>query len=94
MDWEFSFDFRGQRGAVLRPFGDRPLSCVGAGVRQGTCGAAIMDELAPAGGDIVNEGKRGLDTFASPVPVAYLRRTPAAASAAVSAPPNAATADW
>jgi ureidoacrylate peracid hydrolase len=28
-------------------------------------GAAIVDELAPAAGDIVIEGKRGLDTFAS-----------------------------
>jgi ureidoacrylate peracid hydrolase len=28
-------------------------------------GAAIVDELAPARGDIVIEGKRGLDTFAS-----------------------------
>jgi ureidoacrylate peracid hydrolase len=28
-------------------------------------GAAITDELAPAAGDIVIEGKRGLDTFAS-----------------------------
>jgi nicotinamidase-related amidase len=28
-------------------------------------GAAIVDELAPADGDIVIEGKRGLDTFAS-----------------------------
>jgi nicotinamidase-related amidase len=28
-------------------------------------GAAIVDELAPEGGDIVVEGKRGLDTFAS-----------------------------
>ncbi len=28
-------------------------------------GAAIVDELSPAAGDIVIEGKRGLDTFAS-----------------------------
>ncbi len=32
---------------------------------KGTWGAAIIDELAPAPGDIVIEGKRGLDTFAS-----------------------------
>jgi nicotinamidase-related amidase len=32
---------------------------------KGSWGAAIVDELAPAGGDIVIEGKRGLDTFAS-----------------------------
>ncbi len=32
---------------------------------KGTWGAAIIDELAPAEGDILIEGKRGLDTFAS-----------------------------
>ncbi|WP_039931673.1 cysteine hydrolase [Streptomyces viridochromogenes] len=32
---------------------------------KGTWGAAIVDELTPATGDIVIEGKRGLDTFAS-----------------------------
>ena len=32
---------------------------------KGTWGAAIVDQLAPAAGDIVIEGKRGLDTFAS-----------------------------
>ena len=32
---------------------------------KGTWGADIVDELAPAEGDIVVEGKRGLDTFAS-----------------------------
>src|SRR5215468_12219625 len=32
---------------------------------KGTWGAAIVDQLAPAEGDIVIEGKRGLDTFAS-----------------------------
>jgi ureidoacrylate peracid hydrolase len=32
---------------------------------KGTWGAAIVDELAPEEGDIVVEGKRGLDTFAS-----------------------------
>lgn len=32
---------------------------------KGTWGAAIVDELAPQDGDIVVEGKRGLDTFAS-----------------------------
>jgi ureidoacrylate peracid hydrolase len=32
---------------------------------KGTWGAAIVDDLAPAGDDIVIEGKRGLDTFAS-----------------------------
>jgi len=32
---------------------------------QGGWGAAIVDDLAPQPGDIVVEGKRGLDTFAS-----------------------------
>jgi nicotinamidase-related amidase len=32
---------------------------------KGTWGAAIVDDLAPRDGDIVVEGKRGLDTFAS-----------------------------
>ncbi|MDQ1485083.1 MAG: ureidoacrylate peracid hydrolase [Actinomycetota bacterium] len=32
---------------------------------KGTWGAEIVDDLAPADGDIVIEGKRGLDTFAS-----------------------------
>lgn len=32
---------------------------------KGTWGAAIIDSLAPQKGDIVIEGKRGLDTFAS-----------------------------
>jgi len=32
---------------------------------KGTWGAAIVDDLTPAEGDILVEGKRGLDTFAS-----------------------------
>jgi len=32
---------------------------------KGSWGAAIVDDLTPQGGDIVVEGKRGLDTFAS-----------------------------
>ncbi len=32
---------------------------------KGSWGAEIVDELAPAEGDIVVEGKRGLDTFAT-----------------------------
>lgn len=32
---------------------------------KGSWGAAIVDALAPAEGDIIIEGKRGLDTFAS-----------------------------
>ncbi|MEV0009203.1 cysteine hydrolase [Streptomyces sp. NPDC051840] len=37
----------------------------GSAFVKGTWGAAIVDDLAPAEGDIVIEGKRGLDTFAS-----------------------------
>jgi nicotinamidase-related amidase len=37
----------------------------GSAFVKGTWGAAIVDELAPQDGDIVIEGKRGLDTFAS-----------------------------
>lgn len=32
---------------------------------KGSWGAAIVDDLAPVEGDIIVEGKRGLDTFAS-----------------------------
>jgi len=50
--------------------GDHPYGIL-KGVVEGQCfvkdrwGAAIIDELAPQEGDIVIEGKRGLDTFAS-----------------------------
>ncbi|MET9484205.1 cysteine hydrolase [Streptomyces sp. NPDC006638] len=37
----------------------------GSAFVKGSWGAAIVDDLAPAAGDIVIEGKRGLDTFAS-----------------------------
>jgi nicotinamidase-related amidase len=37
----------------------------GSAFVKGSWGAAIVDELAPQAGDIVIEGKRGLDTFAS-----------------------------
>jgi nicotinamidase-related amidase len=37
----------------------------GSAFVKGTWGAAINDEVAPEAGDIVVEGKRGLDTFAS-----------------------------
>jgi nicotinamidase-related amidase len=37
----------------------------GSAFVKGSWGAAIDDELAPEPGDIVVEGKRGLDTFAS-----------------------------
>ena len=37
----------------------------GSAFVKGSWGAAIVDEFAPQEGDIVIEGKRGLDTFAS-----------------------------
>ena len=37
----------------------------GSAFVKGSWGAAIVDELTPQEGDIVIEGKRGLDTFAS-----------------------------
>ena len=37
----------------------------GSAFVKGSWGAAIVDELAPEDGDILIEGKRGLDTFAS-----------------------------
>jgi nicotinamidase-related amidase len=37
----------------------------GSAFVKGTWGAAIVDDLAPREGDILIEGKRGLDTFAS-----------------------------
>jgi len=37
----------------------------GSAFVKGTWGAAIIDELSPQDGDILIEGKRGLDTFAS-----------------------------
>jgi nicotinamidase-related amidase len=37
----------------------------GSAFVKGSWGAAIVDDLAPAEGDIVIEGKRGLDTFAN-----------------------------
>jgi nicotinamidase-related amidase len=37
----------------------------GKAFEKGSWGAAIVDALAPKDGDIVIEGKRGLDTFAS-----------------------------
>jgi nicotinamidase-related amidase len=37
----------------------------GSAFLKGSWGAAIVDSLAPQDGDIIVEGKRGLDTFAS-----------------------------
>ncbi|MYS86669.1 isochorismatase family cysteine hydrolase [Embleya scabrispora] len=47
------------------PYGILKGVVEGTAFVKDTWGAAIVDELAPAEGDIVIEGKRGLDTFAS-----------------------------
>ena len=55
----------GYREITNRPYGILKGVVDGHAFVQGSWGAAIVDELAPAEGDIVVEGKRGLDTFAS-----------------------------
>ena len=52
---------RDHRSPVRDPRGRRRQQ----GVREGHWGAAIVEDLAPQADDIVIEGKRGLDTFAS-----------------------------
>ncbi|MFJ8864356.1 cysteine hydrolase [Streptomyces sp. NPDC102473] len=47
------------------PYGILKGVVEGSAFVKDTWGAAIVDDLAPAQGDIVIEGKRGLDTFAS-----------------------------
>lgn len=47
------------------PYGILKGVVEGSAFVKNTWGAAIVDDLAPAEGDIVIEGKRGLDTFAS-----------------------------
>lgn len=47
------------------PYGILAGVVAGNAFVKGTWGAAIVDEVAPVEGDIVIEGKRGLDTFAS-----------------------------
>ncbi|MFB8029589.1 MULTISPECIES: cysteine hydrolase family protein [unclassified Streptomyces] len=47
------------------PYGILKGVVEGSAFVKGSWGAAIVDDLAPAEGDIVIEGKRGLDTFAS-----------------------------
>jgi nicotinamidase-related amidase len=47
------------------PYGILKGVVEGSAFVKNTWGAAIVDELTPAEGDIVIEGKRGLDTFAS-----------------------------
>jgi len=48
-----------------RPYGILKGVVDGNAFVKGTWGAAIVDDLAPDEGDILIEGKRGLDTFAS-----------------------------
>jgi nicotinamidase-related amidase len=48
-----------------RPYGILKGVVDGQAFIKGTWGADIVDDLAPEEGDIVIEGKRGLDTFAS-----------------------------
>jgi nicotinamidase-related amidase len=48
-----------------KPYGILKAVADAKAFRKGTWGAAIIDELAPRTGDIVIEGKRGLDCFAS-----------------------------
>jgi ureidoacrylate peracid hydrolase len=48
-----------------RPYGILKGVVEGQCFVKGSWGAAIVEELAPQEGDIVIEGKRGLDTFAS-----------------------------
>src|SRR6187401_201134 len=50
---------------TLHPYGILKGVVDGECFVKGSWGAAIVDELAPQEGDIVIEGKRGLDTFAS-----------------------------
>lgn len=49
----------------VRPYGILKGVVDGKAFIKGSWGAAIIDELKPEKGDIVIEGKRGLDTFAS-----------------------------
>jgi ureidoacrylate peracid hydrolase len=48
-----------------RPYGILKGVVDGQAFVKGSWGAQIIDELTPAAGDIVIEGKRGLDAFAS-----------------------------
>lgn len=55
----------GYREITNHPYGILKGVVDGNAFVKGSWGAAIVDELAPADGDILIEGKRGLDTFAS-----------------------------
>jgi nicotinamidase-related amidase len=50
---------------TAHPYGILKGVVEGKAFIKGSWGAAIIDDLAPQKGDIVIEGKRGLDTFAS-----------------------------
>ena len=55
----------GYREITNHPYGILKGVVDGHAFVKGSWGAAIVDDLAPADNDIVIEGKRGLDTFAS-----------------------------
>ncbi|WP_246572010.1 cysteine hydrolase [Kineosporia corallincola] len=55
----------GYREISSHPYGILRGVVDGKAFVKGAWGAAIVDDLAPQTGDIVVEGKRGLDTFAS-----------------------------
>jgi nicotinamidase-related amidase len=55
----------GYHELTRHPYGILKGVVDGGAFVKGTWGAEIVDALTPADGDIVVEGKRGLDTFAS-----------------------------
>ena len=56
---------KGYGEITAHPYGILKGVVDGEAFVRGSWGAAIVDSLAPHAGDIVVEGKRGLDTFAS-----------------------------
>jgi nicotinamidase-related amidase len=56
---------KGYGEITAHPYGILKGVVEGNAFVRGTWGAAIVDSLTPQAGDIVVEGKRGLDTFAS-----------------------------
>src|ERR1700750_1915796 len=56
---------KGYNEITAHPYGILKGVVDGNAFVKGEWGSAIVDELAPQEGDIVIEGKRGLDTFAS-----------------------------
>src|SRR4051812_34373535 len=55
----------GYRELALHPYGILKAVVDAAAFVKGEWGAQIVDELAPAEDDVVVEGKRGLDSFAT-----------------------------